>query len=80
MDKFSRKMKELERYLDVLYRNICHQEIMAEILATFPDLDMPTIIMDTGAKHPKTDTYMTYLKNKNIDEAIHKKIEEERCI
>ena len=53
---------------------------MAEILATFPDLDMPTIIMDTGAKHPKTDTYMTYLKNKNIDEAIHKKIEEDRCI
>ena len=35
---------------------------------------MPTIIPDTGAKRPKTDRKMTYLKNNNIDENIHQKL------
>ena len=44
---------------------------MTETSATFPDPDIPTIIPDTGTKHPKMDVEMTYLKNKIIDEAIH---------
>ena len=35
---------------------------------------MPTIIPDTGAKRTKTDIDMTYLKKKNIDEAICQKL------
>ena len=29
---------------------------------------------DTGTKHYGTDAEMTYIKKKNIDEAIHKKL------
>ena len=35
---------------------------------------MPTIIPDTGVERPKTDEEMVYLENKNIEEAIHKKL------
>ena len=35
---------------------------------------MPTIITNTGAESPKTDVEMNYLKNMNIDEAIHHKL------
>ena len=46
---------------------------MTEIAANFPDPEMPTIT-DLGTKRPKTDGEMTYLKKKNIDEAIHQKL------
>ena len=35
---------------------------------------MPTIITDTGVKHPNTDAEMTQIKNKNIYEAIRQKL------
>ena len=35
---------------------------------------MPTIIPDTGVERPKTDTEITYLKKKEIDEAICHKL------
>ena len=35
---------------------------------------MPTNIPDTGAEYPKTDKEITYLKKKNIDEAICQKL------
>ena len=40
----------------------------------FPYPDMPTIVPDTGVDHSKTDTDMTYLKKKNIYEAIRQKL------
>ena len=43
---------------------------MTEPMATFVDLEMPTIT-DLSTEHPKTDGEMTYLEKKNIDEAIH---------
>ena len=60
-DKFTRIMKELERYLGATYSNRCHPAIMPKIPETFPDPEMPTIIPDTGVEHPKMDSYMTYL-------------------
>ena len=42
---------------------------MTETAATFPDPKMPTIT-DLGTERPKTYGEMTYLKKKNIDEAI----------
>ena len=47
---------------------------MNETLDTFPDPEIPTIIPDTGAKRPNMDVDMTYIKNKNIDEAIRQKL------
>ena len=41
---------------------------------TFLDQNVPAIIPDTGVEHPNTDVEMTYLKNKNIDEAICQKL------
>ena len=35
---------------------------------------IPTITPDTGIGCPKNDAEMTYLKNKNIREAIHQKL------
>ena len=43
---------------------------MIETPETFPNPNMPTIIPETVANHPKTDVEITYLKNKNIDEVI----------
>ena len=40
---------------------------------TFSNLEMPTIITNTGAESTKTGVEMNYLKNMNIDEAIHHK-------
>ena len=45
---------------------------MTETAATLPDQYMPTIT-DLVTKRPKTYGEMTYLKKKNIDEAIRKK-------
>ena len=67
-------MKDLGRYLEVTYSNICQPSIINNTTETFPDPDMPTIIPDTGLKRTKTDGEMTYLKKKNIDEAIHQKL------
>ena len=64
-------MKELERYLGETYSDRCQPAIMTETEATFPDPEMPTIT-DVGTERPETDGEMTYLKKKNIDEAIHK--------
>ena len=61
-EKFARTMKDLERYLGATYRNICQQAIMTKIPETFPDPEIPTIIPDTGAKRPKMDVEMTFLK------------------
>ena len=46
---------------------------MTETSANFSDPDMPTIT-ELGTDRPKTDGEMTYLKKKNIDEAIHQKL------
>ena len=42
--------------------------------AAFPNPLMTTIVADTGAERPKTDTKMTYLKKKNIYEYICQKL------
>ena len=42
--------------------------------AAFPNPLMPTIVADTGAERPKTDTKMTYLNKKNIYEYICQKL------
>ena len=57
--KSTRMKKELDRYLGVTYINICHITIMTKTLATFLDLEIPIIVMYTGTKRTKTDTYMT---------------------
>ena len=71
--KFSRTMKELERYLGTTYSDSCQPAIMTETAANFPDPDMPTI-NELGTERPKTDGEMTYLEKKNIYEAIHQKL------
>ena len=43
---------------------------MTKTQETFPGPDMPTIIPDTGIERPKTDKETTYIKKKNIEEAI----------
>ena len=67
-------MKDLERYLGETYSNSCHPAIMTKTLATFPDPEIPTIVPDTVVGSPKTDAEITYLKKKNIDEAIGYKL------
>ena len=57
-DKFSRTMKELERYLGTTYSDSCQIDIMTETAATFPDPEMPTIT-DLGIESSKTDGEMT---------------------
>ena len=47
---------------------------MPKALGTLPDPEMQTIIPDMGADRPNIDGEMTYLKNKNIDEAIPQKL------
>ena len=59
--KFARTIKELELYLGATYSDRFHTAIMDETVATFPDLEMPTIT-DLGTERPKTDGYMNYLK------------------
>ena len=66
-------MKELERYLETTYSDICQTAIMNKTAANFPDPDMPTIT-DLGIERPKTDGEMTYLEKNNIDEAIRQKL------
>ena len=73
-DKFASTMKELERYLRATYNNRWHPAIITETPETPPNPDMPTIIPDTVVERPKTYTEMTYLKKKNIDEAICQKL------
>ena len=73
-DKFARTMKEMERYLMETYNNRCHPAIITETPETPPNPDMSKIIPDTGVERPKTDTEMTYLKKKNIDEATCQKL------
>ena len=45
---------------------------MTETPAIFPDPYMLTIVTDTGVKCPKNVAKMTYIKNKNIYEAIQR--------
>ena len=66
-------MKELERYLVMVYSDIFQPDIMTETPETFPNPDIPTIMTDTITEPPKIDVEMTYLENKNIDEAIRQK-------
>ena len=47
---------------------------MTKAPADLTNPEMTTIMTETGADHTKTDTNMTYLKNKNTDEAICKKL------
>ena len=77
-DKFSRKMKELERYLGTTYSDRCQSSIMTETSDNLPDPEMPTIT-ELGAERPKIDGEMTYLEKKNIDEAIRQKLILPRC-
>ena len=72
--QFSRTTKDLERYLGSAYSDIYQTAIMTKTLETFPDPQIPTIATYTGAECPNTDTYMTYLKKKNIDQAIRQKL------
>ena len=67
--KFTKTMKELERYLVATYSDIFHPYIMTETAANFHDLEMPTIT-DLGDERPKTDGEINYLERDNIDEAI----------
>ena len=73
-DKFSGTMKELERYLGANYSDSCQPAIITNTLETFPDPDMPTIVPDMGVECLNNDVEITYLENKNIDEAIHQKL------
>ena len=57
-DKFSRTIKELERYLGATYSDSCQTEIMTENAATFPNPYMSTIT-DLGTKRPPKDADMT---------------------
>ena len=68
-----RTVKDLEQYIGATYIYICQPAIMTKTPETFPGPDMPTIIPDTGVERLKTDTEMTYLERKNINEAIHHK-------
>ena len=56
------------------YSDSCQTAIVIETPDTFPEPDIPKIIPDTGVDHPKTDAEITYLKKKNIDEAIYQKL------
>ena len=71
-EKFSRTMKEMERYIGATYSDNCQIAIMTETVATCLDPDMPTIT-DLGTERPKTDGEMTYLEKK-IDESIQQKL------
>ena len=66
-------MKELERYLGTTYSYRCQPDIITETVATFTDLEMPTIT-DLCIKCPKTDGEMTYLEKNNINEAIRQNL------
>ena len=66
-------MKELEQYLRTKYSDSCQPDIMNKTVANFPDPEMPTIT-ELGIERPKTDGEMTYLKKKNIDEAIRQNL------
>ena len=66
-------MKELERYLGTTYSDRFQPAIMTETAVTFPDPEIRTIT-DLGIERPKTDGEMTYLKQKNIDDAIRQKL------
>ena len=46
---------------------------MTETAANLSDPDMPTVT-ELGTKRPKTDGVMTYVKKKNIDGVIRKKL------
>ena len=61
MDKFARKMKYLDWYLEETYNDSCKPDIINETPATFPDPDMPTVIPDTGVVSPKIYMEMIYL-------------------
>ena len=73
LDKFSRTMKELERYIGATYSDSCQTSITTETHMTFPDPEIPTIIPDTGIKLPKADAETTYPEKRNTNEAIHQK-------
>ena len=49
-------MEDIERYLWATYIDRCQPSIMAKTPETFPDPYMPTIIPDTGAESPKTES------------------------
>ena len=59
-EKFARTLKELERYLETTYSDICQTAIMTETAANLPYPEIPTIT-DLGIERPKTDGEMTYL-------------------
>ena len=67
-------MKKLEHCLGTTYSYICQNEITTKKNDTFPKSEIPTIVTDNGDKHSKTDAKMTYIENKNTNEAIHQKL------
>ena len=64
----------MDRYLGATYSDSCQPCIITKTPSTFTNQDMSTTIPDTGAKRPKTDRKMTYLKKNNIDKDIHQKL------
>ena len=57
-------MKEMYPYIGTTYTDSCQPDIMTKTPATFPYLDMPTIMTYTGAENPKTGIEMIYLKKR----------------
>ena len=51
----------MDRYIGANYSNICQPSIMTETLEKSPDLEIPTIITDTGVESPNMDAEITYL-------------------
>ena len=67
-------MKDLQWYLGEKYIDSYQPDIMNKAMVTLPDTQIPTIIPHKVVERPKTEVDMTYLKKKNIDEAIHQKL------
>ena len=67
-------MKDLEWYFGAAHSDICQPAIMNKTPATFTDPEIPTIIPDMGVERPKTDAEITYLKKRNINDAIRQKL------
>ena len=63
LDKFDRRIKDLERYLGETYIDRRQPAIMAKTMATFFYQEIPKVTTDTSAKSLKMDAEITYLKN-----------------
>ena len=78
-DKFSKKMKEMERYIGATYSDSCKLDIITETEAALPNPEMPTST-DLVTERSKTDWEMTYLEKKEFWWGHPPKPEEEGCL